>query len=247
MSARAIRWMIVAAVLVLWELLPRIGAVPMLFLPPLSTTLAAAAQDWQAYASALLVTLGEVALGLVIACGGGILAGAIVGAVPFLRRLLLPVFSSLYAIPLVILYPALTAWFGIGPQSKIAFAGVYGFFPTLLGTAAGIRTIDPQLLLAARSMGASLPQLITRVILPASIPTVLAGLRMGGALVIVGVVVSEMLISTAGIGYMISFYRTVLDSPHVFAAILLVLALTLLFDALARALERGCAPWRQTT
>ena len=76
----------------------------------------------------------------------------------------------------------------------------------MLGTAAGIRTIDPQLLLAARSMGATLPQLITRVILPASIPAVLAGLRMGGALVIVGVVVSEMLISTAGIGYMISFY-----------------------------------------
>ena len=110
-------------------------------------------------------------------------------ASPLLRNLLLPVFSSLYAVPIVILYPIFTAWFGIGSESKIAFAGIYGFFPVMLSTAAGIRTIDPQYLLAARSMGATLPQQITRVIIPASIPTVLTGLRLGGALTIIGVVV----------------------------------------------------------
>ena len=72
-----------------------------------------------------------------------------------LRNLLLPVFSSLYAVPIVILYPIFTAWFGIGSESKIAFAGIYGFFPVMLSTAAGIRTIDQQFLLAARSMGAT--------------------------------------------------------------------------------------------
>ena len=72
--------------------------------------------------------------------------------------------------PIVILYPIFTAWFGIGSESKIAFAGIYGFFPVMLSTAAGIRTIDPQFLLAARSMGATLPQQITRVIIPASLP-----------------------------------------------------------------------------
>ena len=70
----------------------------------------------------------------------------------------------------------------------------------MLSTAAGIQTIDPQLVLAARSMGATLSQRLVRVIIPAAIPTVLSGLRVGGALVIVGVVVSEMLISSAGIG-----------------------------------------------
>jgi NitT/TauT family transport system permease protein/taurine transport system permease protein len=97
----------------------------------------------------------------------------------------------MYAVPIVILYPIFTAWFGIGSQSKIIFAGVYGFFPVMLSTAAGIRTIDAQLLLAARSMGATLPQQITRVIIPASIPTVLTGLRLGGALTIIGVVVAN--------------------------------------------------------
>ena len=128
---------------------------------------------------------------MLIACGFGILAGALVGGIALLRNLLLPVFSCLYAVPIVILYPIFTAWFGIGSESKIIFAGVYGFFPVMLSTAAGIRTIDPQLLLAARSMGATLPQQITRVIIPASIPTVLTGLRLGGALTIIGVVVSR--------------------------------------------------------
>ena len=92
---------------------------------------------------------------MLIACGAGILAGALVGGIALLRNLLLPVFSSMYAVPIVILYPIFTAWFGIGSESKIIFAGVYGFFPVMLSTAAGIRTIDAQLLLAARSMGAT--------------------------------------------------------------------------------------------
>ena len=125
------------------------------------------------------MTLYEVGLAMMIACGGGILAGALVGGLTLLRDLLLPVFSSLYAVPIVILYPVFTAWFGVGSESKIAFAGIYAFFPVMLSTAAGIRTIDPQFILAARSMGATLPQQITRVIIPASVPTVFAGLRPG--------------------------------------------------------------------
>ena len=92
----------------------------------------------------------------------------------------MPMVSSLYAVPLVILYPVFTVWLGIGSESKIAFASIYGFLPTMLATAAGIQTIDPQLLLAARSMGATLSQRLVRVIIPAAIPTVLSGLRVGG-------------------------------------------------------------------
>jgi NitT/TauT family transport system permease protein/taurine transport system permease protein len=239
-----IRWLIVLAALVLWEALPRTGAIPMLLLPPLSLTLAALVQDIDQYAAALLMTLGEVAIAMLIACGAGILVGALVGGVARLRNLLLPVFSSLYAVPIVILYPIFTAWLGIGSASKIVFAGVYGFFPVMLSTAAGIRTIEAQLLLAARAMGATVPQQIARVIIPASIPTVLAGLRLGGALTIIGVVVAEMLTASAGIGYLVTSYRTVLDSPHVFAGVLMILLLSVMFDVAARAVERRTAGWR---
>jgi NitT/TauT family transport system permease protein len=247
MSAKTLRRLIVVALVVLWEVLPRSGAIPELFLPSLSSTLQAGWSEANEYWHALVVTLYEVAIAMVIACGGGILCGAVVGSLPRPRVLILPMVSSLYAVPLVILYPVFTVWLGIGSESKIAFAGLYGFLPTMLATAAGIQTIDPQLLLAARSMGATLSQRVTRVVIPAAIPTVLSGLRVGGALVIVGVVVSEMLISSAGIGYLISRYRTILDSPHVFAGVLLVLAMAVAFNAAIRLIERRAAVWQVGT
>ena len=82
------------------------------------------------------------------------------------------------------------------------------------------------------------------MIIPASIPTVLAGLRLGGALTIIGVVVSEMLTASAGIGYLVSRYRTILDSAHVFAGILMILLLSILFDLLARWVERRTLVWQ---
>ena len=243
MSPAAIRWTLVALLLVAWEALPRLGLVPTLFLPPLTAAVAAGVRDAPTFAAALLVTIGEVVGAAVFACGGGILGGAVLGGVAPVRRLLLPVVSSLYAVPIVILYPAMTAWFGLGSESKVAFAALYAVFPTALATAAGMRTIDPNLLLTARSMGARPHQLLLRVVLPATIPTVLAALRLGGALCIVGVVVAEMLVSTAGIGFLVTGYRTVLDSPHVFAAVLLVVAVIALFDAGARWAERRAAVW----
>jgi NitT/TauT family transport system permease protein/taurine transport system permease protein len=142
-SPATVRRLILVLILALWELVPRTGLIPELFLPSLSKTLTVLLQNFDEYGEALLVTLYEVALAMLIACGGGILVGALVGGLAVLRNLLLPVFSSLYAVPIVILYPIFTAWFGIGSESKIAFAGVYGFFPVMLSTAAGIRTGPP--------------------------------------------------------------------------------------------------------
>ncbi|MGE0563516.1 MAG: ABC transporter permease [Pseudolabrys sp.] len=238
------RRLIGIALLVAWEAVPRLGLLPELFIPPLTKTLYVLWIDRWIYAHALWITVYEVAVAMLIACGAGILLGAVVGGVARLRILMLPIFSSLYAVPIVILYPIFTAWFGIGSESKIAFAGVYGFFPVMLSTAAGIRTIEEQYLLAARSMGANLAQLIARVIIPASIPTVLAGLRLGGALTIIGVVVSEMLTAADGIGYLVTKNRTTLDSPRVFAAIILILVLSVVFDLAARWIERRTLMWQ---
>src|SRR6266540_4546073 len=122
-SPSTVRWLILVAVLVLWEGLPQTGLLPELFLPSLSKTVTVLIRDWHEYAAALFVTLYEVALAMLIACGAGIVVGALVGGLALLRNLLLPVFSSLYAVPIVILYPIFTAWLGVGSESKIAFAG----------------------------------------------------------------------------------------------------------------------------
>ena len=134
MTATTLRRLIVLGLIALWEILPRSGLVPELFLPSLSATLVAGWNEAGEYGQALTVTLYEVAISMIFACGGGILLGAVVGSLPRPRLLIMPMVSSLYAVPLVILYPVFTVWLGIGSESKIAFASIYGFLPTMLAT-----------------------------------------------------------------------------------------------------------------
>jgi NitT/TauT family transport system permease protein/taurine transport system permease protein len=235
------------AVLVLWEVLPRTGLIPSLFLPPLTETIGALLNHAGEYAQHLLFSLYAIAIAMAVACGVGIGAGLLIGSVAPVRQAVQPLASGLYAVPLVILYPLFTAWFGIGAQSKIVFASIYGLLPCFLGTMAGVQTIDRHYVTVARSLRASPWQLLSRVLLPAAIPTVLSAFRIGGALVIVGIVVAEMLTSTEGIGYLITRNRTLLNSPRVFAGILLVVALVVGFDALVRLLEHRTRHWRFST
>ena len=99
-SPRSVRRAMLVAALLGWELVPRTGWLPELFLPSLSNTLAVLVSDWRIYGSALLVTLGEVALSMLIACGGGIALGSIVGGFAGMRNLMLPVFQACTPYPL---------------------------------------------------------------------------------------------------------------------------------------------------
>src|ERR1044071_9267345 len=127
MSATTLRRLIVISLIALWEILPRAGLIPELFLPSLSSTLAAGWNEAGEYGHALAVTLYEVAISMAFACGGGILLGAIVGSLPRPRILIMPMVSSLYGVPLVILYPVFTVWLGIGAQSQIALCPISRF------------------------------------------------------------------------------------------------------------------------
>src|SRR3982074_1856887 len=127
MSPTTLRRLIVISLVMLWEALPHAGVIPELFLPSLSSTIAAGWNEAGEYGHALAVTLYEVAISMVFACGGGILAGAIVGSLPRPRVLIMPMISSIYAMPLVILYPVFTVWLGIGSGSQKPLAAPFGF------------------------------------------------------------------------------------------------------------------------
>src|SRR3978361_1510654 len=129
MTAATLRRLIVIGLVALWEILPRAGLIPELFLPSLSSTLIAGWSEAAEYGHALAVTLYEVAISMAFGCGGGILLGAVVGSLPRPRILIMPMVSSLYAVPLVILYPVFTVWLGIGPASTRPFAPPLGFHP----------------------------------------------------------------------------------------------------------------------
>jgi NitT/TauT family transport system permease protein/taurine transport system permease protein len=234
------------AILVAWEVLPRSGIVPRLFVPPLSEALKTLVKDRREYLGSLPTTLGEILVSYTIACGGGILVGQFIGAVPSVRRMLLPVLRGAYAVPLVVLYPVMMVWFGLGSESKIAFASIYAFIPTMLTAVAGVTALSPGLAETAHAFGATRTQQILYVALPASLPSIVAALRLGGALVIVGVIVAEMLGAADGLGFLITRQRTLLNSPGVYAGIILVLAMTGLHETLLRRLERKVAAYRES-
>jgi NitT/TauT family transport system permease protein/taurine transport system permease protein len=234
------------SILAAWEVLPRAGVIPRLFVPPLSEALDTLVRERQEYLGCLPTTLGEILASYAIACGAGILCGQLIGASPAARRMLLPVIRGTYAVPLVVLYPVMMVWFGLGPESKIAFAAIYAFIPTMLTAVAGVAALSPALGETARAFGATRLQQILYVALPASLPSMVAALRLGGALVIVGVIVAEMLGAADGLGFLITRQRTLLNSPGVYAGIVLVLAMTALHELLLRRLERTVAAYRES-
>ena len=242
---RASQVALYAAILVAWEVLPRAGVIPRLFVPALSEAVAALVANYREYLGSLPITLGEILAAYVIACGGGIVVGQLVGASPTARRMLLPVIRSAYAVPLVVLYPVMMVWFGLGAESKIAFASLYAFIPTMLTAVAGVAALSPALGETARAFGATRLQQILYIALPASLPSIVAALRLGGALVIVGVIVAEMLGAVEGLGSLITRYRTLLNSPGVYAGIILVLGMTGVHELLLRRLERMVAAYRE--
>jgi NitT/TauT family transport system permease protein len=232
-------------ILAAWEVFPRVGLVPRLFVPALSEAVGALVANRREYLGSLPITLGEILAAYAIACGGGILTGQLVGASARARRMVLPVLRSGYAVPLVVLYPAIMVWFGLGAQSKIAFAALYAFIPTTLTAVAGVAALSPALAETARAFGATRLQQILFVALPASLPSIVAALRLGGALVIVGVIVAEMLGAAEGLGSLITRYRTLLDSPGVYAGIILVLLMTGAHELGLRRLERMVDSYRE--
>lgn len=229
-----------------WELLPRLGVIPKLFVPPLSEALGALVEYRVEYLSHLPVTVLEILVSYLIACGGGVTLGMLIASSGRARRMALPVLRSAYAVPMVVLYPVMMVWFGLGIGSKVGFAVIFAFVPTLLTTVAGVAALSPHLLETARAFGASRWQRILYVQIPASLPTLVAALRLGGALVIIGVTVAEMLGAVEGLGFLITRHRTLLNSPGVYGGIILVLVITSGHEVLLRRLDLRVERFRDT-
>jgi NitT/TauT family transport system permease protein len=148
------------------------------------------------------------------------------------------VFSALIALPLIVLYPVVVAWTGIGPISKVIYAGLAGFFPIALATVSGIRSIDLRYAELARALGATRRQIVIQVMLRLALPAVLSGLRVGLSLVIISVVQSEMLSSVDGLGFLISYHRSLFNVGQVYLGIMLVLLVAAAGNFAVSALER---------
>jgi NitT/TauT family transport system permease protein/taurine transport system permease protein len=238
MRGRLLKLVVVAAALAGWE-----GAFRMALLNPIifgspSLLIGAAISDGATFLVAFQITVFEIAAAVLITWALGILYGIVAGSFPLLGRFSLPILSSLIAVPLVVLYPIFMAWLGLGPSSKIVFGIVSGIFPIASGTIIGVRSAERGYATMAEAMGATRFQVMFQVMAPLAVPAIMSGLRLGTALIIIGVVVGEMLGSTGGIGFWISYHRSLFNSGQVYLGILMALMMAAIANALLSKIER---------
>jgi NitT/TauT family transport system permease protein/taurine transport system permease protein len=237
-------WIVAAILVLLWEGSYRLGLLNPIILGSPSLMVKAAVNDWATFVEAFQVTAFEIAVAIALGWGGGILFGLIAGTLPLLGRVCTPLVSAIIAVPFVVLYPILVAWLGLGFESKIVFGLISGIFPIVLSTILGVRAIERGWRGMALAMGARPSQILFRVMMPLALPAIVSGLRLGTSLIVIGVVLAEMLASTGGLGFWISYHRSLFNTGHVYLGIVLTLAVAAAANALLSLLERRYGSWR---
>lgn len=239
----------VVAFLALWEIAPRAGLVDSTFLVPFSTAVHALwglARDGQLWDDTR-VSLTRSAVGFGIAVGIGVPLGLIIGWYRTVADLLNPLLELFRNTAALALLPVFILILGIGETSKISIVVYACTFPILLNTITAVRGVDPTLVKAARSLGLSTPRLFRQIVLPASVPTVLTGIRMAAASSILVLIAAEMVGAKDGLGYLINAAQQNFEIEQMYAGIIAISLIGTLVNALLIRLERRLTRWRPAT
>lgn len=238
---------VVASVLLLWEGLVRWQQYPAFILPgPLAVGRKAVALtlDGTLWKHAQ-ITLLEIVLGLLLGIGLALILGYLLGKSPVWDRLVSPYIVASQTIPVVAIAPLLVIWFGNGLLSKVLITGMIVFFPTLVSTIVGIRSVDADLRDLMFSLRATRSQLFLKLELPASLPMIFGGLKLSVILAVVGAVVGEFVGANVGLGFLINLGRGVLDTTMIFVAVFALVLIAQSLYAVVSVLESHYLRWRQ--
>lgn len=175
----------------------------------------------------LPTTLAEVLIAFCIAIVAGILVGTMVALVPLVERTLYPLVVALQTVPKVAIAPLFLIWFGFGMQSKIVTAALISFFPIFINVVAGLKAVQPQQIQLMRALKASQLKTFMSVRLPSMLPFLFAGLQIGLVFAIIGVIVSEFIGGTKGLGVLIILRQGQIDTAGVFSVLIYLSAMGL--------------------
>jgi ABC-type nitrate/sulfonate/bicarbonate transport system permease component len=185
----------------------------------------------------LRVTLTELAVAFAISSVSGVTLGYLLSRSQYLIRVFEPLLAGIYSIPIILFLPLYVLFFGLGPASKIALGTTISFFPIVLNTIAGFGYVDRMYIVAARSMGASDFQLFRWVLLPAALPVILTGLRMGFTVALLSILGSETIASLAGLGHKIVHLAEAMETARMFAYIAFAVAIAASLNFIVTMLE----------
>jgi NitT/TauT family transport system permease protein len=192
-----------------------------------------------------LVTLMEVLAGLAMGVSIATVLGYLLARSLHLERLLSPYIVASQSIPIVAIAPLLVIWFGPGLFSKILVCALIVFFPVLVNTVVGVRSVPEDLRDLMRSLQATRWQTLKNLELPASLPVFLGGLRIGATLSVIGAVVGEFVGAKSGLCFMVNVGRGVYDTSLVFVAVFTLIAMALILYGLVSLIERRLLSWQQ--
>ena len=186
----------------------------------------------------------EFFLGFALSILVGLPFGLLMGWYRRLDHVFEPFVVALNATPRVALTPLLIIWLGIGIWSKVMLVFLGAIFPIIINTHSGVRALDQLLLRAARSFGARDRQIFTTIALPGSVPFILSGIRVGLGRGLVGIVVGELIGSTAGIGYQMAIAGATFQTDKLFVGVFIIMILGVIITMVVNRLERKFDAWR---
>ncbi len=229
----------------LWEALVLFAHLPPFILPSPGDV---AVRGWQALQSGVLlrntwVTLQEILAGMALGVLTATALGYLLAKSPFLERLLAPYIVASQSVPVVAIAPLLIIWFGPGLLAKVLICALIVFFPVLVNTVVGVRSVPQELYDLLRSLDATPWQVVRYLEIPAALPVFFGGLRIGVTLSVIGAVVGEFVAADRGLGFLINLARGRYDTALVFVAVFTLVGLALIFYGAVVALERRLLKW----
>lgn len=234
---------LVLIVLAAWEACVRILQVPA-FVVPAPTDIAAVLVERQAELfQASLVTGAEILYGFLYSCLVGIAIALLVDRYAWFGRASYPLIVLFQNVPKIALAPLLILWFGYDLLPKIALIVIMAFFPVTLNMLVGLRSADANLVALLRSIGATPNQILRQVKIPASLPALMAGMKVAITLSVIGAIVGEFVGASAGLGYMIQFASSQMETALVFAALVQISVLGVFFYYVIEYIEHRFLGW----
>jgi NitT/TauT family transport system permease protein len=251
-SNRFALWTALASLFIavlLWWIISRTAGLPAFILPSPGDV---AVRFWQALTDGsllmhMLATLVEILLGLLTGTSAAVMLGYAIAKSRLFERLVAPYLVATQAVPVVATAPLLVIWFGPGMFSKVLICALIVFFPVLVNTVLGIRAVPRPLYDLMGSLRAGRAQVLRYLELPAALPVLLGGLRIGATLSVIGAVVGELVGSNQGLGFLINVARGQYDTALVFVAVFTLIALALGLYGIVSYLEKRLLNWQENS
>ncbi len=235
--------MLILFMLVLWDLTIRLFHIPPYLIPAPDAVVTQLFEQWPMLWRQTLITTYATVGGFALSVVFGILMAVAIAYSPLMESMLYPILVFSQSVPKIAIAPLFVVWFGFGIVPKIIVAFLLGFFPVVVSTVMGFKSVEPEMVDLARSMKASRLQVFMRFRFPHALPSIFAGLKVSVTLAVVGAVVGEFVGSNSGIGYVLQIANGNFDLPTMFAALFLLSMLGVILFVIVDLVERFTIPW----